>query len=340
MNQINLFLKKSVNVKRTINAIKNQTSLLMSNIFHKTFIWGTAPVIMIEPTNICNLKCPLCPSGNGTLKRAKGYMELDVYKKIIDDVKDYAVEVVLWNQGEPFLHKDILEMIKYASDAGLFVLLSTNVNVMPDPEKLVKSGLDSIIVSLDGAEQDTYNKYRVNGNLQKVTENVEKLVAAKKKLNSVTPYLRWQFIVMKHNEHEIEMIKKMAEKSGVDKLELKTAQIYCKEDVFNYLPENPKYRRYKITGDNFELKFGIKNKCRRIWTTAVINWDGEMAICCFDKDVDFKIGNVKNHSVTELFRSKKFNKVRNTILKNRESIEICRNCGEGVKLRVKNNSDE
>ncbi|PID29861.1 MAG: aldehyde ferredoxin oxidoreductase [Candidatus Cloacimonadota bacterium] len=339
MNQINLFLKKSVNLKRIVNAAKNQMSLLLSNVFHRAVVWGNAPVIMIEPTNICNLRCPLCPSGNGTLKRAKGYMDLDLYKKIIDDVKDYAVEAVLWNQGEPFLHKDILEMIKYASDAGLFVLLSTNVNVMPDPEKLVRSGLDSLIVSLDGAEQETYNKYRINGNLQKVKENVQNLVSAKKKLNSVTPYLRWQFIVMKHNEHEIEEIKAMAKKSGVDKLELKTAQIYSKEDVFNYLPENPKYRRYKITGNNFELKFGIQNKCRRIWTTAVINWDGEMSVCCFDKDVDFKIGNVKEKSVGELFKSEKFNKIRNIILKNRKSLEICRNCGEGVKLRVKNNPD-
>ncbi len=332
-------LKRKINVffriftwKRLFNSLLKYASYGLSIITGKAFVWGMPGVIMIEPTNICNLKCPMCPSGNGSLKRAKGYMEFDLYKKIIDEVSEYAFMVILWNQGEPFLNKDMVKMIKYAHSKRLYTLVSTNANIMPSAEDIVDSGLDRLIVSLDGASQETYNQYRINGEIDKVIENVKKLVAAKKKKNSIFPKILWQFIVMKHNEHEIEPIRKLAKELGVDSLSLKTVQIYEKDDIKNFLPENPKYRRYKISGDDFELKFGIKNRCRRIWDQPVINWNGEMAVCCFDKDIDFPVGNVRTNSVKSIFKNKKFQKMRNTILTDRKSIKMCRNCGEGVKL--------
>ena len=300
----------------------------------KSIFWGFPPVVMIEPTNICNLKCPLCPSGNDTLKRSKGYMNILTFEKIIDEIKDRSFMVVLWNQGESFLNKDFLKMIKYASERGLFTLVSTNANIELNAEEIIHSGLDSIIVSLDGATQEIYNKYRINGDLSKVIKNVDNLVETKKRLKSSKPIIRWQFLVMKHNEHEIDDIKKLADKHGVNNLELKTVQIYSKEDVYNFLPINPRYRRYKIQGDDFELKFGIKNRCRRIWTNAVVNWDGEVAICCFDKDVKFKIGNIKETSLSKIWKNESIQKIRNLILTNRKEIPICRNCGESVKLKI------
>ena len=329
------FLIKSFKFRRLNNSIKVYFSYYLSLLLRKSFFFGFPPVVVIEPTNICNLKCPLCPSGNGTLKRQKGYMDFSLFKKIIDEIKDKSFMVVLWNQGESFLHKDILKMVKYASDNHLFTLASTSLNLMPDAEDLINSGLDSMIVSLDGTTQETYNKYRVNGDLSKVIENTKKIIEAKKKLKKSNPLIRWQFLVMKHNEHEIEKIKQLAKEMKVDNLELKTVQIYSREDINNFLPINPKYRRYKIQNESFELKFGIKNRCRRIWTNAVINWDGEAAVCCFDKDVKYKIGNIKDSTLSELWRNEKISKIRNKILQNRSSIPICRNCGESIKLRIK-----
>ena len=327
-------LKKSFRIKRLINAAKVYFSYYISLITKRAIYWGSPPVVMIEPTNICNLQCPLCPSGNGTLKRIKGYMSFDVFRKIIDDIYKTAFMVVLWNQGEPYLNKDFSMMVKYASDRGLFTLVSTNGNIDYNAEEIVNSGLDSMIVSLDGTTQESYNKYRINGKLDKVLEGVKKIVEAKKKLNKTNPLLRWQFLVMKHNEHEIEEIKKLSKELEVDNLELKSIQIYSKEDVHNFLPENPKYRRYKVCGDNFELKFGIKNRCRRIWTNAVVNWNGEVAICCFDKDGNFKVGNVMETELNQLWKNKNIMKVRNQILTNRKQIPICRNCLEGVKIKI------
>lgn len=331
------FVKKCYTGKRLKNAIKAELSYYISVLLKKSVVWGLPPILMIEPTNICNLKCPLCPSGTGELKRERGFMSLDVFKKVVDEVKDYTTQLVLWNQGESFLNKDFLKMVRYASDNRLYTLASTNLNVMADADELVHSGLDSLIVSLDGTTQETYNKYRVNGNLDVVLENVKKIVAAKKRANSSSPYIRWQFLVMKHNEHELEEIKRMAHEIGVDQLELKSVQIYAKSDVKEFLPENPKYRRYKISGDNFELKYKIKNRCHRIWTDPVINWNGEVGICCFDKDVDHKVGNITRQPFQEIWTNAAFQDIRNTILKDRKSIPICRNCLEGTKLRLEEN---
>jgi len=330
-----ILITKTLTFRRFFNSLKVYISYFLSLFIRKAIFWGFPPVVMIEPTNICNLKCPLCPSGNGTLKRQKGYMDFSLFKKIIDEIKERAFMVVLWNQGEPFLHKDFLKMIKYASDNGLFILTSSNLNIMPNAEDLINSGLDSMIVSLDGTTQETYNKYRVNGELSKVIENTKRIVKTRKILKRKNPLIRWQFLVMKHNEHQIEEIKQLAKELEVDSLELKTVQIYSKDDIKNFLPQNPKYRRYNIQNDNFKLKFGIKNRCRRIWTNAVINWDGEVAICCFDKDVEHRIGNIKDSCLSEIWKNDKIRKIRDQILKDRKSIPICRNCGESVKLRIK-----
>jgi len=334
LNENIRFIRKSFRIRRLLNAVLVYLSYYISLITRKAVFWGSPPVVMIEPTNICNLKCPLCPTGNGTLKRKKGYMSFEVFQKIINDIEKTAFMVVLWNQGEPYLNKDFSKMVKYASDRGLFTLVSTNGNIDYNAEEVVKSGLDSMIVSLDGTEQETYNKYRINGKLDKVLDGVHQIVEARKKLNRKNPLLRWQFLVMKHNEHEIAEIKQLSKELEVDNLEFKSVQIYSKEDIKKYLPTNPKYRRYKVNGDNFELKFGIKNRCRRIWTNAVINWDGEVAICCFDKDGDFKVGNVIESKLSELWKNKKIIKVRNQILTDRKQIPICRNCLEGVKIKI------
>ncbi|MDP8269653.1 MAG: radical SAM/SPASM domain-containing protein [Candidatus Tenebribacter davisii] len=334
LNENIRFIRKSFRLRRLLNAVLVYLSYYVSLVTRKAVFWGSPPVVMIEPTNICNLKCPLCPTGNGTLKRKKGYMSLEVFQKIINDIEKTAFMVVLWNQGEPYLNKDFSKMVKYASDRGLFTLVSTNGNIDYNAEEVVKSGLDSMIVSLDGTEQETYNKYRINGKLDKVLDGVHQIVEARKKLNRKNPLLRWQFLVMKHNEHEIEKIKQLSKELGVDNLELKSVQIYSKEDIDKYLPENPKYRRYKVTGDNFELKYGIKNRCRRIWTNAVVNCDGEVAICCFDKDGEFKVGNVMENSLSQLWKNKNIMKIRNQILKDRKQIAICRNCLEGVKIKI------
>ena len=326
------FLNKSLTLKRIFNAFQSIFSYLSSIILKKPIIRGYPPIVMIEPTNICNLKCPLCPSGNGSLKREKGFMDFNLFKKIIDEIADKSLMVILWNQGESFLNQDFLKMCKYASQKGLYTLVSTNANIELDAEKIVRAGIDTLIFSIDGLTQATYNKYRVNGNLDKVIENLKALIEVKDQYRLKLPLIEWQFLVMKHNEHEVKKVKKFAKKIGVDSLKFKSVQIYSKEDI-KFLPESNKYRRYKINNNDFSLNIELKNRCRRLWQQPVVNWNGEVAVCCFDKDNEIKMGNIKNKSLGEIWCSQKFNKFRKKILNNRAQVKMCRNCGEGVKLK-------
>lgn len=139
---------------------------------------------------------------------------------------------------------------------------------------------------------------------------------------------------MKHNENELEKVKHLAKELKVDKLEFKTAQIYNGEDQA-FLPNNSKYSRYQKNGDNFILKTKLKNRCRRLWTQPVINWNGEMNICCYDKNGTIQIGNMEKNSFSELWFGKAMQNMRKAILKDRSAFEICRNCGEGIVQKIK-----
>ncbi len=292
------------------------------------------PAVMIEPTNICNLKCPLCPSGNGTLSRQRGMMSLCDFKSIVDQIHHKVGMLILWNQGEPYLNPEFNQMVAYAAGKKLYTMTSTNASLPLDHEAIVRSGLDRIIISMDGISEETYNSYRINGDYALVLDNMQKLIEAKKRLKSKTPCVVWQFIVMRQNEHEIPAVRIRAQELGVDCLEFKTVQIYKPEDVI-YLPKDHALSRYTAEGQDFELANKLLNRCRRLWTQPVINWDGELSICCYDKDVLYKIGNVYDADFYQLWTSDKMNKMRAKILHDRQSIEICRNCGEGIVQKLK-----
>jgi len=285
---------------------------------------------MIEPTNICNLKCPMCPSGNGSLSRKRGMMSLDMFKSIIDQVYTKIGILLLWNQGESFLNSGFYEMLAYAKSKHLFTIISTNASLDLDVPRLAKLGIGKLIISMDGISAETYDRYRINGNYQKVLANLKALASQP----ALKDALVWQFIMMRHNEHEIPQVKELAKALGVDRVEYKTVQIYTESDMV-FLPSKPKYSRYKLTGSGFELKTEILNRCRRLWTQPVINQDGEFSICCYDKDLSIPIGNLAQNSFEELWFSSRMNRIRDQILKDRRSIPICTNCGEGIVQRVK-----
>ncbi|MFA6910303.1 MAG: radical SAM/SPASM domain-containing protein [Candidatus Cloacimonadaceae bacterium] len=306
------------------------------SLFHKRVIINHfPPALMIEPTNICNLHCPLCPSGNNSLKRPRGMLSIQSFRTIVDEVYRKVGMLIMWNQGEPFLNPDCISMLRYASSKELYTMISTNASLNLDAKAIVQSGLNKIIISMDGITETTYNQYRVNGNYNLVLENMKALVKARRDLHYGNPQLIWQFIVMKQNEHEIAQVKQMAKEVGVDKLEFKSVQIYTEDDLV-FLPSDHRMSRYIAEGKHFELKTRLLNRCRRLWTQPVINWDGELCICCYDKDLQFNIGIVSEHSFKSLWQGSAMNEIRGQILQDRSKYEICRNCGEGIvqKLQV------
>ena len=245
------------------------------------------------------------------------------------------VWLILYFQGEPFLNKQFLEFVKYAAQKNIYTATSSNAHYFTDEmaKATVESGLDRLIISIDGTTQDTYGKYRIGGNVDKVIEGTEKLLIWKKKLKSKTPHIIWQFIVFKHNEHQLPEIKKLAKQVGVNELGIKTAQIYDYQTSDNFIPENKDLSRYeKLPDGTFQIKNKLLNQCWRMWRGSVITWDGLVVPCCFDKDATHRFGDISSQSFHEVWHSDKYNNFRNAILKSRKEIDICTNCTEGTKV--------
>jgi MoaA/NifB/PqqE/SkfB family radical SAM enzyme len=174
--------------------------------------------LAVDPTNFCQLQCPFCPTGAGRGVRDKARLSLDHFTRFLDRVGPAVIHIDMMNWGEPTLNKDLPAMIAAAKRHGIEVKVDSNLNDLTDEmaDGLVRSGLDVLSVSLDGASQETYEKYRVGGRFEAVIANVRRVVAKKKELESATPRLIWQFLVFKHNEHEIAAARTMARELGMD----------------------------------------------------------------------------------------------------------------------------
>jgi len=331
---INLISKLSV--PRLLNGIKVLTSFYVSRITGKPIQWGLPVSISFEPTTSCNLRCPECPSGLRAFSRPTGMLEKDFFKETIDDIHRHLLYLIFYFQGEPYLNPAFLDMVKYASSKKIYTATSTNAHYLNDDnaKKTVESGLDRLIISIDGTTQDTYKQYRVGGQLDKVLEGAKNIIKWRKELNSKTPFVFFQFLVVKHNEHQIEEIKKMAKEIGVDEVRFKTAQVYdYKKDPNQLIPTIDKYSRYKKNADNnYVPKNKLANRCWKLWHANVITWDGLVVPCCFDKDATHQLGNLKNESFKNIWYNSNYKQFRAELMKSRKNIDICANCSEGTSV--------
>jgi radical SAM protein with 4Fe4S-binding SPASM domain len=288
--------------------------------------------ISVEPTTACNLSCVQCPVGMKTLTREQGEMDFDLFKTIIDEVAPYISSVILYFQGEPFMSRDFFRCTEYASKTKkIYTISSTNGHYLSESNshKIIESGLDELIISLDGISAESYEAYRKGGNVNVVMRNIERLLTLRKDFGASSPKVILQTLLLKSNRHEIEAIKQFAKSVGADKMEFKSAQFYNFEEGHALMPENPKHSRYiKDKSGNWKLKGKIKNRCRRLWETAVVTWNGDVLPCCFDKNAEHVFGNIREASFKTIDRGEKARAFRRKLLKNRADIEICRNCTE------------
>ena len=328
------FLSK-LTIRRVMNALKLWSSYQISRLIRRPIHWGNPFSLSIEPTTSCNLRCPECPSGLRAFTRPTGMLKTDFFRNTIDQLHRDLTYLVFYFQGEPYLNPDFLEMVKYASDKKIYTATSTNAHYLNDEnaKRTVQSGLDRLIISIDGTTQDVYQQYRVGGKLEKVLEGAQNIVRWKKELKSTTPFIIFQFLVVKPNEHQIDEVQKLGKEIGVDAVWLKTAQVYDYENDPNQLiPTIDKYSRYKKTTTGTRFKGRMANHCWRLWQDPVITWDGLVAPCCFDKDATHRLGDLKATSFKEIWRSPAYQSFRQQLWKGRNNIDICANCSEGTKV--------
>lgn len=308
--------------------IYNYARLYIYYLLKKSKRLSYPAFISFEPTNFCNLKCFECPIGNGKSLRNKGYADIELFKKIISENKKYLINILLYFQGEPFMHPHIEKIIEIARENKIFTEISTNAVLIPEIFNKIKNSIpDKLIISIDGITDETYLKYRKNSDLNKVTETLDLLSALPRKIR---PYIEVQFLIFKHNQNDISKLKEFLSYYKIDKISLKTAQISDFENI-NILPDNPKFSRYKLVDNKLMLKYPIKNKCKRIIFGSVISFDGKLLPCCFDKNSQNVLGNVNKSTISEIRNSIKYQNFVNQVFTDRKKISICNNCTEGQK---------
>jgi radical SAM protein with 4Fe4S-binding SPASM domain len=330
-----LFILKKITFSRFVNGLKLYTSYQLSKILKKAIHWGLPASIAIEPTTSCNLRCPECPSGLRSFTRPTGMLQTKMFEKLIDELSNKLIYLIFYFQGEPYLNPSFLDMVAYATKKNIYTASSTNAHYLTDEncKKTISSGLNRLIISIDGTTQETYQSYRIGGKLDKVIEGTKNIVKWKKEMKSATPHLIFQFLVVKPNEHQIDDVLKLAKELGINEVRFKTAQVYDYKNGNDLIPDNAEYSRYQKNKDGtYAIKNKMLNHCWKMWHSCVVTWDGKVVPCCFDKDAEHTLGEVSVSTFKTIWKSASYKQFRASVLRSRSEIEMCKNCTEGTKV--------
>ena len=335
MAQVNLkeaiSLLGSVSASRLLNLAKLTLSYCYTTITGKVWMWGVPAFAAIEPTTACNLRCPQCPSGLRSFTRDTGNLKVEAYKKFIHHISSNVMHLNLYFQGEPYLHPQFHDLVQLANEKKIYTMTSTNGHflTLENCEKIIASGLKKLIISIDGTSQDVYEKYRISGKLNQVLEGIGRLQKTKRDKKSKYPITEMQMVVFKHNQHQVAEFKKIGKQLRVDKVVLKSAQVYDEEGI-DLIPDNADLSRYTIEEGKLKIKSKLPNKCKKMWFSFVSTWDGFAVPCCFDKDAEHQMGNVFEENIVSIWANKKYTDFRKQLFSSRKSINICSNCSEGL----------
>lgn len=260
----------------------------------------------IDPANICNLHCLVCPTGLGILGREHGRIAFEQFKSIVDQVMKYAYVLELYNWGEPFLHPRIFDMISYAHTHRISVRLSSNMNYFSREmaSQTVLSGLDRIIVSVDGSTQETYERYRRGGDLSRVLNHVRMLVEAKQQHHSSSPFILLRMLVHHYNEHQVDEMRQIAQELGVDGFSTGGffIDVTDPEQVKEWLPTDEAQSYYDYSAEQIENIW----HCAELWEAMVINWDGGVAPCCWIHQKKYDFANAFERSIADIWNDEAY----------------------------------
>jgi MoaA/NifB/PqqE/SkfB family radical SAM enzyme len=263
-------------------------------------------------------------------------MRLDEFKKIIDEVQDHVLLLVLWNWGEPLMNPELPQMIRYAADRGIRTVTSTNAHFLRNDQRvkdILSSGLSTIIVAIDSIHADTYRKYRKGGSLRKALKGLKKVVSIKRAIGSATTIV-FRMVAMKQNENEVSNLKKLAWQMGADVFSVKTLNPICGEVGLDseFAPINPEYQRLEYKPGTWE-RIPIDCPCAKPSLLATIFCDGTVVPCCYDFDGSMPVGNVLEQAFDEIWNGPAFIETRKKILNDRQDLLHCSRCLINYKHR-------
>jgi radical SAM protein with 4Fe4S-binding SPASM domain len=321
-----------------IQIIKKTNALVLEVCYRLKipFIFAFPESIMIEPSSKCNLKCKLCPSGKGVIKRKKAFLTFTEFKKIMKTAKYFCQKIYFWNYGEPLLNKELDKMIEYANQYRIYTIVSTNGTIFRKDkiENILKAGLNKLIIGIDTFKGKEYKKFREGGNYNRLKKNIKQIIDLKKDINSHT-IISLQYLIMSHNEMRLEEMKQQALSLGADEVIIKSLcapsfNEISSEDI-KFFPKSQKYFRY-TNFTNFESKI-IKNKCEHIWKDMLICSDGTALPCDRDHLSKFVLGNILEKSLFHTWNSKEYVSFRRRIREIQKKEVMCNRCSDYVKRR-------
>lgn len=329
---------------RCINALRCYASYALSRLGSVRFLHHTPLFVSVEPAAVCQLRCPACPVGLRNLEKpianSQMLMSKQVWHRVLAECRETAWVMQFYFQGEPLLNKDLPQMIREAHDAGLYTIVSTNAQAMTQDlaNALVASGLDRIIVSMDGLTDESYNAYRVGGSLDKTKAAIRYLRNAKMSKQSClggakksrrleisrSPIIELQVLRLRSNEHEWAEFRRVYKSLGADKLTFKTAQLYDYADGHPLMPSDPKFSRYILGQDGLYHRRPLGKGCWRVWSGVVVTTNGDVLPCCYDKAHAHAYGNIMNTRMRDLFTNDKAMTFRQAAFQ--EQPKICQEC--------------
>lgn len=289
--------------------------------------------INVDPCNICNLGCTLCPSGTNSMKAPKGFMHVDTLKRVIEDFKGHIDFVSLYNWGEPLLNPCLPELIEMCNRADMDVRISTNLmDLTPEiAGSLARSSLKKVFVSCDGASQESYKVYHTKGDFDRVMDNMRMLLAEKEKARAEWEVV-WLFHVFRHNEHELEKAKALSSRLGI-RIQLNPMRTDMGREIFEtraqaarkyseWIPRNPLYNMYK------DPEKQLTSFCKRPWTETTIAWNGDVVPCCGVYETDkYSFGNIIDDDFRSIWNGEKYVSARKEIIgRIEDSGTICHVC--------------
>lgn len=289
--------------------------------------------VSVEPANVCQLRCPECPVGlrdrqSPITIHQSPMIPVSVWQRTLAEVKDTAHTIQFYFQGEPLLNADLPRMIADAHKAGLYTVVSTNAQALTSEwaEALVASGLNRIIISMDGLTDESYNAYRVGGSLERTKAAIRYLREAK--MRSVRQrsglIIELQVLRLRTNEHEWAAFRRSYKALGADRLVFKSAQLYDYQHGHPLMPSDPRYSRYVQGEDGLFHRKRLHRGCLRVWSGVVVTTDGEVLPCCYDKARAHTYGNIMCSPLSELFRNERAVAFRRAALQGSPS--ICQEC--------------
>ncbi len=276
--------------------------------------------LTIDPCNACNLQCLLCPAGRKDSGRPQALMSFPTFKRILDECGRYLCSINLFNWGEPLLNKDVPAMVRYATQMNIDVNISTNLNHLDDAicRELIESRLTNLVISLDGASQESVSIYQKGSDFQAVLSNIERFVQKKKTLGSNLPHLRWRFLVNRHNENEIDKARGMSARLGIDRFELGFFRCDMSkellldheaqyESVEPWLPRDESLSMYNYAQRRKKV---TKRICRLLWFESVIHPDGSVSPCCACWPKRYDFGNIHESSFRAIWNGPHYRDAR------------------------------